>query len=58
MKTFERDEEEIGFLEGSRMIKYNGKGYLLIVSWLGNKPFRQLCYRADSISTLGPSEKS
>ena len=55
MKIFERDAEENGLLEGSQVIKHNGKYYLLMISWPRNKPRRQLCYRADNIT--GPYEK-
>lgn len=55
MKIFERDADETGLLEGSQMIKYNNKYYLLMISWPRNKPRRQLCYRADNIT--GPYEK-
>lgn len=54
-RVFERDEEEDGLLEGSRVIKHNGKYYLLMISWPKGKPRRQVCYRADSIT--GPYEK-
>lgn len=55
MKIFQRDAEETGLLEGSQAIKYNGKYYLLMISWPRGKPRRQLCYRADNIT--GPWEK-
>jgi len=55
MKIFERDKEETGLLEGSQVVKHNGKYYLLMISWPGGKPRRQVCYRADSIT--GPYEK-
>lgn len=55
MHVFERDEEETGLLEGSQVIKYNGKYYLLMISWPRGKPRRQVCYRADEIT--GPYEK-
>ena len=54
-KVFERDEAETGLLEGSRVIKHNGKYYLLMISWPQGKPRRQVCYRADKIE--GPYEK-
>lgn len=53
--VFERDSEETGLLEGSQVIKHNGKYYLLMISWPKNKPRRQVCYRADNIA--GPYEK-
>ena len=49
------DEEETGLLEGSRVVKHNGKYYILAISWPQGKPRRQLCYRADDIT--GPYEK-
>ncbi|MCI6197015.1 MAG: family 43 glycosylhydrolase [Prevotella sp.] len=54
-KVFERDAEENGLLEGSRVIKHDGKYYLIMISWPSNKPRRQLVYRADNIQ--GPYEK-
>ena len=50
-----RDEEENGLLEGSRVIKKDGKYYLLMISWPNGGRRRQLCYRADRIT--GPYEK-
>nr|WP_320039798.1 glycoside hydrolase 43 family protein [uncultured Bacteroides sp.] len=55
MKIFERDKEETGLLEGSQVIKHNGKYYLLMISWPKNGKRRQVCYRADKIT--GPYEK-
>ncbi len=55
MKIFDRDSEETGLLEGSQVIKHNGKYYLLMISWPNGKPRRQVCYRADKIT--GPYEK-
>jgi beta-xylosidase len=55
MKLFDRDSEETGLLEGSQAIKHNGKYYLLMISWPGGEPRRQVCYRADKIT--GPYEK-
>ena len=54
-KLFERDADETGLLEGSRMIKHNGKYYLLMISWPQGHPRREVCYRADKIT--GPYEK-
>jgi len=54
-KMFERDKEETGLLEGSQVVKHNGKYYLLMISWPRGVKRRQLCYRADSIT--GPYEK-
>lgn len=50
-----RDSEENSLLEGSRVIKRDGKYYLIMVSWPKDKPRRQVCYRADNIT--GPYEK-
>lgn len=50
-----RDEEEKGLLEGSRVIKHDGKYYLLMISWPNGGKRRQLCYRADKIT--GPYEE-
>lgn len=55
MRVFERDADETGLLEGSQVIKHNGKYYLLMISWPRGKPRRQVCYRADNIT--GPYEK-
>ena len=55
-KLFERDVEETGLLEGSRMIKHDGKYYLLMISgYIKGHPRREVCYRADHI--YGPYEK-
>ncbi|MDR0940538.1 MAG: glycoside hydrolase 43 family protein [Mediterranea sp.] len=53
--VFERDADEDGLLEGSRVIKRDGKYYLLMISWPNGEKRRQLCYRADKIT--GPYEK-
>ncbi len=55
MKLNVRDAEETGLLEGSRVLKHNGKYYLLMISWPNGQKRRQLCYRADKIT--GPYEK-
>lgn len=55
MKIFERDETETGLLEGSRVVKCDGKYYLLMISWPKGGNRRQVCYRADKIT--GPYEK-
>ena len=57
-KIFERDSEEHGLLEGSQVIKHNGKYYLLMISMVWNEPGRvrrEVCYRADHVA--GPYEK-
>ena len=55
MKLFERDSEENSLLEGSRMIKHDGKYYLLMISWPRGGIRREVCYRADRIE--GPYKK-
>lgn len=47
--------KENGLLEGSNMIKRNGKYYLLMISWPRGGKRREVCYRADNI--VGPYEK-
>lgn len=56
-QIFKREAEETGLLEGSRMIKHNGKYYLLMISqaYSSGLPRREVCYRADNIH--GPYEK-
>ena len=57
-KIFERDEDEYGLLEGSQVIKHDGKYYLLMISMVWGEPGRvrrEVCYRADHIT--GPYEK-
>ena len=56
-QLFKREAEEKGLLEGSRMIKHNGKYYLLMIShsYAPGHHRREVCYRADNI--LGPYEK-
>lgn len=56
-QLFQREEDERGLLEGSRMIKHNGKYYLLMIShvYAPGKHRREVCYRADNIR--GPYEK-
>lgn len=55
MQLFERDSEENALLEGSRMIKKDGRYYLLMISWPAGGIRREVCYRADRIE--GPYEK-
>ena len=54
---FQREEDETGLLEGSRMIKHRGKYYLLMIShvYAPGRHRREVCYRADDIH--GPYEK-
>lgn len=57
-QIFERDADEQGLLEGSSVIKHNGKYYLLMISmdWsIPGRLRREVCYRADAIT--GPYEK-
>ena len=54
-RIFERDADEHGLLEGSAMIKHNGKYYLMMISWPPGSIRREVCYRADKIT--GPYEK-
>ena len=56
-KIFQREADETGILEGSRVIKHNGKYYLLMISHVyePGKHRREVCYRADDIH--GPWEK-
>ena len=55
---FKREADETGLLEGSRMIKHNGKYYLLMIShvYAPGRHRREVCYRADNIQ--GPYEKA
>ncbi len=54
---FQREADETGLLEGSRVIKHNGKYYLLMIShvYAPGRHRREVCYRADDIH--GPYEK-
>ena len=54
---FQREADETGLLEGSRMLKHNGRYYLLMIShvYAPGRHRRQVCYRADDIR--GPYEK-
>ena len=56
-QIFQREDDEKGLLEGSRMIKHNGKYYLLMIShtYAPGRHRREVCYRADDIH--GPYEK-
>ena len=57
-RIFQREADETGLLEGSRMIKKDGKYYLLMIShvWAPGRHRREVCYRADNIN--GPYEKA
>ncbi len=46
---------ENNLLEGSNMIKHDGKYYLLMISWPSGGKRREVCYRSDKIQ--GPYEK-
>lgn len=57
-QIFERDADEQALLEGSSIIKHNGKYYLLMISmdWsIPGRLRREVCYRADNIT--GPYQK-
>ena len=58
MHIFQREADETGLLEGSRLIKHNGKYYLLMIShvYAPGRHRREVCYRADDIH--GPYEKN
>ena len=57
-QLFQREADEKGLLEGSRMVKHNGKYYLLMISqvWAPGRYRREVCYRSDNIR--GPYEKN
>ena len=57
-QIFKREADETGLLEGSRMIKFQGKYYLLMISqaYAPGRHRREVCYRADNIQ--GPYEKN
>lgn len=56
-RLFQREADETGLLEGSRMIKRRGVYYLLMIShvWAPGRHRRQVCYRSSRIE--GPYEK-
>jgi beta-xylosidase len=56
-RIFQREADERGLLEGSRMIKHGGRYYLLMIShvYAPGKHRREVCYRADNVQ--GPYEK-
>ena len=56
-QLFQREADEKGLLEGSRVVKYHGKYYLLMIShvFAPGHHRREVCYRADDIH--GPYEK-
>jgi len=57
LQIFQREEDEKGILEGSRMIKHNGYYYLLMIShtYAPGHYRRQVCYRSKDIR--GPYSK-
>jgi len=57
-QIFKREADETGLLEGSRMIKHNGKYFLLMISqvYAPGHHRREVCYRAKNIH--GPYEKN
>ncbi len=57
-KVFEREADETGLLEGSRVIKHNGRYYLLMIShvFAPGRHRREVCYRTDNLQ--GPWEKT
>ena len=56
-RIFQKEADETGLLEGSRVIKHNGTYYLLMIShvYAAGRHRREVCYRADDIH--GPYEK-
>ena len=56
-QLFQREADETGLLEGSRVVKHDGRYYLLMIShvWAPGRHRREVCYRADNIT--GPYEK-
>ncbi len=56
-QLFEREADETGILEGSRVVKHRGRYYLLMISHVyeSGRHRRQVCYR--STSPMGPWEK-
>ena len=57
VQLFKREADERGLLEGSRVVKHNGRYYLLMIShvFAPGHHRREVCYRADDIH--GPYEK-
>ena len=56
-RLFQREADETGLLEGSRVVKHDGRYYLLMIShvYAPGRHRREVCYRADNIA--GPYEK-
>ena len=58
VQLFQREADETGLLEGSRVIKHNGRYYLLMIShvYAPGRHRREVCYRSTDIR--GPYEKN
>ncbi|MCR4602638.1 MAG: glycoside hydrolase 43 family protein [Prevotella sp.] len=56
-QLFQREADETGILEGSRVVKHRGRYYLLMISqvWAPGRNRRQVCYRSEKPE--GPYEK-
>ena len=56
-QIFQREADETGLLEGSRVVKHMGRYYLLMISqvYAPGRHRREVCYRADN--PAGPYEK-
>ena len=56
-QMFKREADETGILEGSRLVKHQGRYYLLMISHVYElgRHRREVCYRADNLA--GPWEK-
>ncbi len=56
-QMFQREADETGILEGSRLVKHGGRYYLLMISHVyePGRHRREVCYRADNLA--GPWEK-
>ena len=56
-QLFQREADETGILEGSRLVKHQGRYYLLMISHVYElgRHRREVCYRADILA--GPWEQ-
>lgn len=56
-QMFKREADETGILEGSRLVKHQGRYYLLMISHVYElgRHRREVCYRADILA--GPWEQ-
>jgi len=56
-QMFQREADETGILEGSRLVKHCGRYYLLMISHVyeQGRHRREVCYRSDNLA--GPWEK-